>query len=55
MLATPVFAQQPVLFDWFEYSGKDAVFETPVPEGNYRNPVSIPIPASRGWAIATIW
>jgi xylan 1,4-beta-xylosidase len=39
MLAAPVFARQPVLFDWFEYSGKDAVFEMPVPEGSYRNPV----------------
>ncbi len=39
MLAAPAFAQQPVLFDWFEYRGKDAVFETPVPEGSYRNPV----------------
>lgn len=39
VLAVPAFAQQPVLFDWFEYSGKDAVFETPVPEGSYRNPV----------------
>ena len=39
MLAAPAFAQQPVLFDWFEYSGNDAVFETPLPEGSYRNPV----------------
>lgn len=39
MLAAPAFAQQPVLFDWFEYSGKDAVFEAPLPEGSYRNPV----------------
>ncbi|KAF1716536.1 glycoside hydrolase 43 family protein [Pseudoxanthomonas yeongjuensis] len=39
MFAVPVLARQPVLFDWFEYSGKDTVFETPVPEGSYRNPV----------------
>jgi xylan 1,4-beta-xylosidase len=39
MFAAPAFAQQPVLFDWFEYSGKDAVFEAPLPEGSYRNPV----------------
>ncbi|NZA25112.1 glycoside hydrolase family 43 protein [Luteimonas sp. SJ-92] len=32
-------ARQPVLFDWFEYSGRDAVFETPLPDGHYRNPV----------------
>ena len=39
MLAAPALAQQPVLFDWFEYRGKDAVFEAPVPEGSYRNPI----------------
>ena len=39
MLAVPVCAQQPILFDWFEYRGKDAVFETPLPESSYRNPV----------------
>lgn len=39
MLAAPASAQQPVLFDWFEYSGRDAVFGTPAPEGSYRNPV----------------
>ncbi|MEL1265443.1 glycoside hydrolase family 43 protein [Pseudoxanthomonas putridarboris] len=32
-------AAEPVLFDWFEYTGRDAVFEAPVPEGHYRNPV----------------
>jgi len=26
-------------FDWFEYSGRDAVFETPLDEKNYRNPI----------------
>ncbi|MFT4091389.1 MAG: glycoside hydrolase family 43 protein [Asticcacaulis sp.] len=26
-------------FDWFEYSGKDAVFEAPLPEGKYQNPI----------------
>lgn len=30
---------KPVLFDWFEYRGNDAVFETPLPAGHYRNPV----------------
>ncbi|WP_412753980.1 glycoside hydrolase family 43 protein [Luteimonas salinilitoris] len=39
LFATPVLAREPVLFDWFEYRGKDAVFEQPVPEGHYRNPV----------------
>lgn len=32
-------AQEPVLFDWFEYRGLDAVFEQPLPPGHYRNPV----------------
>lgn len=26
-------------FDWFEYSGDDAAFATPLPPGHYRNPV----------------
>ena len=39
MFTAPAVARQPVLFDWFEYRGKDAVFETPVPPGSYRNPV----------------
>jgi xylan 1,4-beta-xylosidase len=39
MFAVPAFARQPVLFDWFEYRGEDAVFETPLPSGSYRNPV----------------
>ena len=30
---------QPVYFDWFEYSGHDAVFERPLPAAGYRNPV----------------
>jgi alpha-N-arabinofuranosidase len=29
----------PVSFDWFEYTGHDAVFERPLPPGSYRNPV----------------
>lgn len=32
-------AEPTVSFDWFEYTGKDAVFETPLPEGSYRNPI----------------
>ncbi len=26
-------------FDWFEYTGKDAVFDSPLPAGSYRNPI----------------
>ena len=29
----------PVLFDWFEYSGRDRAFEAPLPEGHFRNPI----------------
>src|SRR5690606_17675582 len=29
----------PVYFDWFEYTGHDAAFEAPLPEGHFRNPV----------------
>lgn len=32
-------AEPTVSFDWFEYTGKDAVFETPLPAGSYRNPI----------------
>ncbi len=33
-------AQAPsVAFDWFEYSGHDAVFSTPLPHGQYCNPI----------------
>jgi alpha-N-arabinofuranosidase len=28
-----------VYFDWFEYSGHDAVFDEPAPAGTYRNPI----------------
>ncbi len=38
LLATNVCAA-PVAFDWFEYTGRDAVFERPLPPGSYRNPV----------------
>ncbi len=29
----------PALFDWFEYTGHDAAFEGPLPEGHVRNPI----------------
>lgn len=28
-----------VSFDWFEYTGRDAVFEQPLPAGHYRTPI----------------
>jgi alpha-N-arabinofuranosidase len=38
-LAGSAQAAEPVLFDWFEYTGNDAVFEQPLPPGGYRNPI----------------
>lgn len=32
-------AEPTVSFDWFEYTGKDAVFATPLPAGSYHNPI----------------
>ena len=32
-------AAAPVTFDWFEYTGRDDVFATPLPAGHYRNPI----------------
>jgi len=32
-------AAAPAQFDWFEYTGRDAAFEAPLPAGHYRNPV----------------
>lgn len=39
MLSPMATAQEAVQFDWFEYRGKDAVFDSPLPPGHYRNPV----------------
>src|SRR5580693_9574416 len=41
-LLSPLAAQEQapsVPFDWFEYSGHDAVFDRPLPPGSYRNPI----------------
>lgn len=32
-------AETTVDFDWFEYTGRDAVFEQSLPAGSYRNPI----------------
>jgi len=39
--ATPsgVESNEVAQFDWFEYTGQDAVFDTPLPPGHYRNPI----------------
>lgn len=41
LAASAVAAAQPpdAYFHWFEYSGQDRVFDTPLPPGSYRNPV----------------
>jgi alpha-N-arabinofuranosidase len=41
MTASGAAATQPpdAYYHWFEYSGHDRVFETPLPPGSYRNPV----------------
>ncbi len=38
-LASAAFAAAPVAFDWFEYTGRDTVFATPLPAGSFRNPI----------------
>ena len=30
---------QPVAFDWFEYSGNDALYSAPLPAGSFHNPI----------------
>ena len=30
---------EPVVYDWFEYTGRDAAFEQRLPPGHYRNPI----------------
>ena len=39
MLGMSAHAQEPVLFDWFEYRGHDKAFEQPLSPDQYRNPV----------------
>ncbi len=38
-LATSAHAADPVLFDWFQYTGRDKAFEQPLKPGEYRNPI----------------
>lgn len=39
VLSSAAHAESTVAFDWFEYAGRDAVFEQPAPAGTYRNPI----------------
>jgi len=38
-LTSAAFAAEPVAFESFTYTGRDTVFEQPLPEGSYRNPI----------------
>lgn len=39
LIATGYATETPVRFDWFEYTGRDAVFSAPLPAGHFRNPI----------------
>ena len=39
LVATAANGQATVAYDWFEYVGRDSVFEKPLPAGSYRNPI----------------
>ena len=39
LLATVAEAETTVAFDWFEYTGRDSVFDKPLPSNAYRNPI----------------
>ena len=39
LLPAALTAAEPVVFDWFEYNGRDAAFEQPLAPGQYRNPI----------------
>ncbi len=38
-LTAATLAAEPVAFEWFEYTGRDPVFEQPLPAGHFRNPI----------------
>jgi len=35
----PAIAEEPIVFEWFEYAGRDATFSEPLPSGSFHNPV----------------
>ena len=37
--ALPAAAGDPALFDWFEYTGRDAAYDAPLPRGAFHNPI----------------
>ena len=32
-------AEEPIVFEWFEYSGRDSTFSAPLPAGSFHNPI----------------
>jgi len=36
---TGALAAEPITFEWFEYSGRDATFTAPLPKGHFHNPI----------------
>lgn len=38
-LSSAAFAAEPVVFESFTYTGRDTIFEAPLPAGHYRNPI----------------
>jgi len=39
LLSAHAVAEEPIAFDWFEYSGRDATFTAPLPAGSFHNPI----------------
>lgn len=39
LLTLAIAEAAPVSFEWFEYTGRDAVFDQPLPAGHFRNPI----------------
>jgi xylan 1,4-beta-xylosidase len=39
LAAVPAHATDSMLFDWFEYTGRDPIYDAPLPAGQFRNPI----------------
>lgn len=39
LLVATLARAEPVVYEWVEYTGRDAIFEQPLPAGHYRNPI----------------
>ena len=38
-IAAAASAESPTVFDWFEYTGNDAIYSAPLPAGSFHNPI----------------